>query len=166
MPALWQSSSSRHPSQPTEGEQSDEDVEMKSPPRSPAEHSPKNFKPLLNQPFESTFSSPLKMRITGSQGRPLFPTSRLPRESSEVAPKGQGSDDCSKDNNSAPKEKPRFDALEAFLNYQLEELKRRPPLGSSKGCADQHGEGDDEFEKMDVDDEDTAMEGDGGVTNE
>ncbi|KAI0843546.1 hypothetical protein F5Y06DRAFT_6250 [Hypoxylon sp. FL0890] len=97
-------------------------------------------------------SQPLTMRISGSQGRPLFPTSAIPvrpKASSEMADAArknsfslsEGEDNIQK------KRSYKYDSMAQMIDSHVEELMKRPPLGESNGCTEKHSEGGGESQK-------------------
>ncbi|KAI0142287.1 hypothetical protein F4776DRAFT_500667 [Hypoxylon sp. NC0597] len=124
---------SRHSSHFTDDGGSDEDVEMTSPPSSPADESSEDFKTSQNH-SSGDFSKPLTMRISGSQGRPLFPTSTISvrlktgSEMADAARKdsfGFAEGEGGIQNNRRYK----YESMAQMIDCHVEELKKRPPLG-------------------------------------
>ncbi|KAI2616354.1 hypothetical protein GGR54DRAFT_243682 [Hypoxylon sp. NC1633] len=123
-------------SQPTQGEQASPDIEMRYRP-SPARDLSQGNKPPPSKPSELSSSSPLSIRITGSQGRPLFPTFDLPlrpapnSESANAAqqdtPGPSSSDDSLKE-----KQTYQFNSMVEMIKAHVEELKKRPLRGAPK----------------------------------
>ncbi|KAI1408128.1 hypothetical protein F5Y13DRAFT_113302 [Hypoxylon sp. FL1857] len=132
----------------TEDGDSDEDVEMTSLPSSPADDSSENSKTSQNY-SSGGFSEPLTMRISGSEGRPLFPTSMIPLrpKSTEMADTTTLKDafnsfSLSESEGGIQKKRVyKYESMAQMIDLHVEELKKRQPLGGPNGCTEKRSEG-------------------------
>ncbi|KAI1139969.1 hypothetical protein F5Y05DRAFT_380653 [Hypoxylon sp. FL0543] len=131
------------PSRFTDDMDSDQDFEMTSPLSSPADKSYEDSKASQYHP-SGVLSKPLTMRITGSQGQPLFPTSILPvrfKASSKmaVAARKDSFSVSEGDDGIQKKRSYKYESMARMIDLHVEELKKRPPLGESNGFTKEHG---------------------------
>ncbi|OTA52508.1 hypothetical protein K449DRAFT_427170 [Hypoxylon sp. EC38] len=136
---------SRHSSHLTNDEDSDEYVEMTSPlSSSPTDEFSEDSKTSQND-SSGDISKPLTMRISGSQGRSLFPTSTVslrPKANSEMADATRkDSFSFSKDEGGIQKKRRyKYESMAQMIEWHVEELKKRPPLGEANEHKEKHGE--------------------------